>query len=168
MFGFTNFPVLLCNGQFWQISMVPTLLVFHCTLIINPARLFHNFQNVQWFVHRWMICNYDVKRILTTLNDLYCVEWFTLRWIICTNLNNLYLQRWICFDYVEKFAQLLNDLGGSMKLPPGKYPPENCLGIFSPMKIPTVNIALLEKPLVEIPPVIIPLQETKNLHIFKI
>ena len=109
MFGLTNFPVLLCNGQFWQISMVPTLVVFYCTLIINPARLFHNFQNVQWFVHCWMICNYDVKRILTRLNNLYCVEWFTLRWIICTNLNNLYLQRWICFDYVEKFAQLLND-----------------------------------------------------------
>ena len=44
------------------------------------------------------------------------------------------------FDYVERFALLLNDLDGSMKLPPGKYHPENCLRIFSPMKIPTMNI----------------------------
>ena len=46
------------------------------------------------------------------------------------------------FDYSERFALLLNDLDGLMKLPPGKYPPENSLGIFSPMKIPTMNIAL--------------------------
>ena len=82
------------------------------TLIINPARLFHD-QNIEWFVRCWMICNYDVKRILTTLDDLYCIEWFIPRWIICTNLNNLYLQRWMCFVYVEKCAQLLNDLDGS-------------------------------------------------------
>ena len=47
----------------------------------------------------------------------------------------------MCFDYVERFTLLLNDLDGSMKLPPGKYPPENCLGVFSSMKIPTMNIA---------------------------
>ena len=46
----------------------------------------------------------------------------------------------MCFDYVKRFSLLLNDLDESMKLPPGKYPPENCLGIFSPMKIPTMNI----------------------------
>ena len=62
--------------------------------------------------------------------------------MICTNLNNLYLQRWMRFDYSERFALLLNDLDGLMKLPPGKYPPENSLGIFSPMKIPTMNIAI--------------------------
>ena len=61
--------------------------------------------------------------------------------MICTILNNLYLQPGMCFDYVERFALLLNDLDGSTKLPPGKYPPENCLEIFSPMKIPTINIA---------------------------
>ena len=55
-----------------------------------------------------------------------------------------------------------------MKFPPEKYPPENCLGIFSPMKTPTVNITPSEKPFVEIPLVIIPLQQTKNLKIFKI
>ena len=60
--------------------------------------------------------------------------------MICTNLNIFYLQRQMYFDYVERFALLLNDLEGSMKLSPGKYPPENCLGIFSPMKISTMNI----------------------------
>ena len=61
--------------------------------------------------------------------------------MICTNLNNLYLQRGMCFDYVERFAQLLNDLNGPMKLPPERYLQENCLEIFSPIKIPTMNIA---------------------------
>ena len=74
------------------------------------------------------------------------VEWFVLRWVICTNLNILYLQRWMCFDHVERFALLLNDLEGSMKLAPGKYALENCLGIFSPMKIPTMFIAKWENP----------------------
>ena len=65
--------------------MVSTIKVFHCTLMfIDPARLFHDFQNVEWFAQRWMICNYDVERILTTLNDFYYVEWFVLTWIICT------------------------------------------------------------------------------------
>ena len=63
------------------------------------------------------------------------VGWFALRWIICTwNVECV-------FNYVERFALLLNDFDDSIKLPPGKYPPENCLGIFSPMKIPTMNIA---------------------------
>ena len=61
--------------------------------------------------------------------------------MICTNLNILYLQRWMCFDKAERFSLLLNDLEGSMKLHPGKYPPENCLGICSPIKIPTMNTA---------------------------
>ena len=61
--------------------------------------------------------------------------------MICTNLNNLHLQRGMCSDFDEKFALLLNDLDDSMKLPLRKYPPENRLGIFSPMKIPTMKIA---------------------------
>ena len=122
-----------------QLSMMSTKSVFHCILtFINPARLFHDFQNFEWFVQRWMICNYDVECILY-------VQWFVLRWMIYTNLNILYLQRWMCFDYVERFALLLNDLEGSMKLPPGKYPPESCLRIFSLMKIPTMNIAPWKK-----------------------
>ena len=36
------------------------------------------------FSKRWMICNYDVECILTTLNDLYYVEWFVLTWKFCT------------------------------------------------------------------------------------
>ena len=68
-----------------QLSMVSTISVFHCTLMsINPASLFHDFQNVEWFVQCWMICNCDVECILTTLNDLYNVEWFVLTWIFCT------------------------------------------------------------------------------------
>ena len=82
--------------------------------------------------------------------------------MICTNLNNLYLQRGICFDFVERFALSLNDWDGSMKTSPGKYPPENCFGIFSPMKIPTMNITPQENPLVEIPLVIIALQLNKK------
>ena len=61
--------------------------------------------------------------------------------MICTILNNFYLQRGMCFDYIERFAMLLNHLNGSMKLPLEKYPPENCLVIASPMKIPIMNIA---------------------------
>ena len=47
----------------------------------------------------------------------------------------------MCFDHVERYALLLNDLNGSMKLPPGEYPPDNCLGTFSPIKIPVMSIA---------------------------
>ena len=50
--------------------------------------------------------------------------------MICTNLNSLYLQRGVCFDYVEKFTLLVNNLDGSMKLLPGKYPPGNLLRNF--------------------------------------
>ena len=50
------------------------------------------------------------------------------------------------FDYAERFALLLNYSDGSMKLPPGKYHPENCLRIFSPMKISTMNIAPYDSP----------------------
>ena len=51
----------------------------------NPAWLFHDFQNVKWFVQHWMICNYNVDGILTTLNNLYYVEWCAPTWIICAS-----------------------------------------------------------------------------------
>ena len=38
----------------------------------------------------------------------------------------------MCFDYVERFALLLNDLNVSMKLSPGKCPLEDCPVTFSP------------------------------------
>ena len=38
----------------------------------------------------------------------------------------------MCFEYVERFALLLSDLKGSMKLPTGKCPPEDCPLTFSP------------------------------------
>ena len=47
----------------------------------------------------------------------------------------------MCFDYIERFALLLNDLNGSMKLTPRKYFLKDCPGIFFPMKVPTMNIA---------------------------
>ena len=61
--------------------------------------------------------------------------------MICTKLNNLYLQRWMCFNYVEIFALLLNVFNGWMKLPSRKYCLEDFLETFSPMKILTMNIA---------------------------
>ena len=61
----------------------------------------------------------------------------------------------MCFDNAERFSLLLNDLEGSMKPHPGKYPPENCLGIFSPIKIPTMNTAPEKTSLVETASVII-------------
>ena len=66
----------------------------------------------------------------------------------------------MCFDYVERFALLLDDLDGSMKLPPGKYPPENCLeSKFSlPWKSQQWKLPHKRTPLVEILPVIIALQ----------
>ena len=88
--------------------------------------------------------------------------------MICTIFNNFYLQRGMCFDYVERFALLLNDLDGSMKFPPVKYPPENCFGIFFPIKIPKWTLPHKQTPLVEIPPLIIALQQTKKQTIFKI
>ena len=51
----------------------------------------------------------------------------------------LHLQRFFYYD--ESFGLLWNDLDGSMNLPPGKYHPENCLKVFSPMKMSIMNIA---------------------------
>ena len=69
------------------------------------------------------------------------VEWFVLRWMICTNLNILFLQRWMCFGFVERFALLLNDLEGSIKLSPGKLPRnfpfhENLINEYCPWETP--------------------------------
>ena len=134
--------------------MVSTLSVFRSSLMfINPAQLFHNFQSVEWFAQHWMICNYDVKCILTALTDLftvndtfnalYYVEWFVLSWM--------------CFEYIERFALLLNNLKGSMKLPPGKYPPEDWLRTSLPWKsqkwtLPHKKTSLVKIHLVKIPP----------------
>ena len=63
---------------------------------------------ISHFSERWLICNYDVECILTTLNDLYTVyetlndlqyvEWFVLSWIICT-----YNDEWIA-EWPEQFS----------------------------------------------------------------
>ena len=62
------------------------------------------------------------------------------------------------FDFVERFALLLNDLEGSIKLSTGNYPLENCLGIFPSMKISLMNIAPEKPPFVETPSVTIALE----------
>ena len=74
----------------------------------------------------------------------------------------------MCFDYVERFALLLNDLERSKKLPPRKNSAENCLGIFSAIKFPTKKLPSEKTRLVETSPVIIALQQLKNQAIFKI
>ena len=61
------------------------------------------------------------------------------------------------FDYVERFSLFLNDLNGSMKLPPGKYTLEDCLGTFFPWKFQQWKL-----PYVKIPPVKIALQQIKK------
>ena len=82
--------------------MVSTISVFHCTLMfINHARLFHDFQNVEWFAQRWMICNYNVECMLTTLKDLYYVEWFVLtcrlvQYFVLATLNVFWIYWKIC------------------------------------------------------------------------
>ena len=68
-------------------------------------------------------------------HDSWYVECFVLRLMIFTKLNNLYLQISISFDYVERYALLLNDFNAWMKLPSRKYPPEDCFVTFSPWKI---------------------------------
>ena len=76
------------------------------------------------FPKRWIICNYDVECILTSLNDLYTIY---------DKLNDL--ERWMCFDYVERFVLFLNDLKGSMALPAGKKVPRKItLELFLPLK----------------------------------
>ena len=82
------------------------------------------------------------------------VNYIVLRWMICTN--------WIfctcnieCVLTIWKICTVIEWFGG-------KYPPEDCLGIFSPMKISTINTAPWKKPLVEAPPVIIALQQMKK------
>ena len=82
--------------------------------------------------------------------------------MICAKLNNLYLQRWMCFDYVERFALLLNDLNGSMKLLPGKNPLENCLETFSPWKSQQWTLPHEKTSLLKIPPVKTALQQIKK------
>ena len=132
MFGFTDF------GRF-------TRSVFHFALMfVNPARLFDDFQIVEWFLQRWMICNYDVECILATLNDLYTiydtlnalhyVEWFVLSWIIwtynvecvLTTLKDLHFC-WMIWTVLWNF--LLENI-------PWKIASELC-----PMKISIMNIA---------------------------
>ena len=62
----------------------------------------------------------------------------------------------------------MSDLNGSMKLLPRKYLQEDCLGNVSPMKIPAMNIAPQENPLVKISPVKIAPHQINKQTIFNI
>ena len=111
---------------------------------------------------RWMICNYDVECILTTLNDLYYVEWFVLTWIFCicnvecvlTMLKDLHCC-WMIWRVQWNF--LLENM-------PWKIASEFSLPWKSqPCSLPNEKI-----PLVETLPVIIALQQMKNQTVIKI
>ena len=62
----------------------------------------------------------------------------------------------------------MNDLNGSMKLLPRKYPQEDYLRNFSPMKIPAMDIAPQENPLAKIPRVKIAPHQIKKQTLFNI
>ena len=137
--------------------MVSAISVFQRTLMfIDPTQLFHNFQNVEWFVQRLMNCNYDVERILTTLNDLCHVEWFALIWIICTcNVEcvSTTLKDLHCFWVI--WTVQLNFLLRNTSL--------NVVSDFSlPRKSKKCTLPRKKAPLVEITSVIIILQEMKK------
>ena len=108
------------------------------------------------FSKRWMICNYDVECILTTLNDLYYVEWFVLTWKFCT-----------C--NVECFLTMLKDLHCCWMIwrVQWNFLLENILPKITseftfPRKSKQWALPLEETPLVETPPVIIALKQMKN------
>ena len=142
--------------------MVSTISVFHCTLMfINHARLFHDFQNVEWFAQRWMICNYNVECMLTTLNDLYYVEWFVLT---CRLVQYFALATLNVFWIYWKICTVIEWFGGFN---------ETSFRRISPWRLPRNFLSQQwtlshEKiPLVDTPPVIIALQQMKK-QIFKI
>ena len=107
-------------------------------------------------MQRWMISNYDVEFILTTLNDLYYVESFVLTWIFCTcNVERV----WLCW----KIYTVVESLGGfnetsSCKISPGKLP----RAFLSHENPNNEHCPVIKPPFVETPPVIIVLQQMKN------
>ena len=94
VFGFTDFQYYYILDSFGNSQWCPPYRfsavfdVYKFRTIISP------FQNVEWFLQRWTIFNYNAEYILTTLDDLYTIydtlnalyyfEWFVLSWLICT------------------------------------------------------------------------------------
>ena len=83
--------IKLYSGRFWQASMVSSGQYIGFWLYFDAYK---SRTIISRFSKRWMICNYNVECILTTLNDLYTiydtfnalhyVELFVLLWIIYT------------------------------------------------------------------------------------
>ena len=70
--GFTDFQYYYLVDSFGK-SQWCSRNRFSTVMFKNSARLFPDFRNVEWFVQRWLNCNYDVECISTTLNDLYTI-----------------------------------------------------------------------------------------------
>ena len=112
---------------------------------------------ISQFSKRWMICNYDVECILTTLNDLSYVEWFVLTWIFC-----------IC--NVECVLTMLKDLPCCWMIwrVQWNFLLENILwkiasGFSVPWKLQPCSLPNEKIPLVETPLVVITLQQMKKI-----
>ena len=111
-----------------------------------------------------MICNYHAECILTTLNDIYYVEWFVLSWIICICNVECF------FDYVERFALLLNDSFVLLLTTQWNFLLENITWkVASELSLSCRSqlwtLAHEHTPLVEIPPLIIVMQQTKKTRL---
>ena len=133
--------------------MVSSISVLHCTLVfINLARLFHHFQNVEWFALRWMICSYDAECILTTR--------FRIRWVICTKLNVFWL-RWIICTVAEWFKRFNETYSWEIS-------PRRLSWKFLSHENPSNEHCPQENPLVKIPPVKIAPHQIKKQAIFNI
>ena len=110
------------------------------------------------FSKHWLTCNYDAECILTTLNDLYYVEWFVLSWVICIYNVECF------FDYVDRFALLFCWMIWTVQW---NFLPKNITrkiaSEFSlPWKPQLWTLPHKKSLLVEIPLVIIALQQTKK------
>ena len=127
-------------------SMVSSVSVFHCTLIINPARLFHNFQNVEWFV--------------ITMQNVFQLRSTTI-------LNNLHLQREMCFWLRWKIYTVVEWFGRFNETFFWNITRTIASEFSLPWKSQLWVLSHEKTPLVEIPPVIIALQQTKKQTIFK-
>ena len=143
-------------------SLATTLNGVHCISFPLYFDVYISRTTISQISKRWMICNYDVECILTTLNDLYYVEWFVLTWIFCicnvecvlTMLKDLHCC-WMIWRVQWNF--LLENM-------PWKIASEFSLPWKSqPCSLPNEKI-----PLVETLPVIIALQQMKNQTVIKI
>ena len=90
------------------------------------------------------------------------VESFVLCWMLFTILNNLHLQRGMCFWLCWKICTVVEWFDGSMKLPLGKYHPENSSEFSLPWKSQLWKLPHKKTPQVKISSVIIALQQTKK------